>query len=167
MRTLTAPGAAAASTGRRYEYVSHWRFEAPIEDVWRALMAVEDWPAWWSYVHRVRTLKPGDAAGLGAIRRIDWSSRLPYGFTLDVEAVEVERLRRLRGAARGDMQGSGLWELSQDEDGRTCVRYTWELVLHTRWMRLAAPLMAPIFRWNHEGVMRGGQRGLARYLGCD
>ena len=166
MSAATAPAdSALPAASRRYEYVSHWRFDAPLEAVWRELMAVEDWPAWWPYVMRVETLKPGDARGLGAVHRIDWSSRLPYGFTLDVEVVEVERLRCLRAQARGDMEGTGLWELWQDAAGATCVRYTWCLVLHTRWMRLAAPLMAPVFRWNHEGVMRGGQRGLARHLG--
>ena len=46
----------------------------------------------------------------------------------------------------GDMAGSGLRELE----------------LHTRWMRLCAPCMAPVFRWNHEGVMRSGDQGLPR-----
>jgi len=45
------------------------------------------------------------------------------------------------------------------------VRYTWKLALNTRWMRIAAPLMSPVFRWNHEGVMHGGAAGLARHLG--
>lgn len=42
----------------------------------------------------------------------------------------------------------------------TRVRYT----RRAAWMRYAAPLMAPVFRWNHEGVMRGGALGLARQL---
>ena len=33
----------------------------------------------------------------------------------------------------------------------------------TEW-QLAAPFMAPVLRWNHEGVMRSGGRGLARHL---
>jgi hypothetical protein len=144
---------------RRFEYVSDWRFDAPLEAVWDALIDVEQWPRWWPHVRDVRTLDRGDASGLGARRRIRWSSRLPYGFTLDVETVEVARMARLRGRATGDMAGTGLWELWCDDAG-SHVRYTWELALHTRWMRLAAPLMAPVFRWNHEGVMRSGAAGL-------
>ena len=57
----------------------------------------------------------------------------------------------------------GFRKLEPDGSG-TRVRYTWTLSLHTRWMHLVAPLMAPVFRWNHEGVMRSGGQGLARHL---
>jgi uncharacterized protein YndB with AHSA1/START domain len=148
---------------RRFEYVTDWRFDAPIEAVWQALTDVERWPAWWPHVKEVRTLAAGDADDRGALRRIRWGSRLPYGFTLAVRTVEVEPLARLRGAATGDLAGTGLWELWRDGAG-TRLRYTWNLAVHTAWMRLAAPLMAPVFRWNHEGVMRDGMRGLERHL---
>ena len=32
------------------------------------------------------------------------------------------------------------------------------------WMRATAPIAAPVFRWNHNGVMRAGAEGLARLL---
>jgi uncharacterized protein YndB with AHSA1/START domain len=131
--------------------------------VWHALTEVEGWPQWWPYVKRVQTLRKGDASGVGAIRRIDWGSRLPYGFTLDVECVEAERERRLVGAASGNLQGTGVWEL-RPQAGGTAVHYTWRLALNTRWMRIVAPLASPVFRWNHEGVMAGGRDGLVRHL---
>ena len=146
-----------------YEYVSQWRFDAPLVAVWQALNEVEHWPEWWPFVRRVQTLKSGAVDGLGAKRRIDWSSRLPYGFTLDVECTEVQKHRLLRGRARGDLEGEGLWEL-WPEGETTAVRYTWRLDLNTRWMQLTAPLTSPVFRWNHEGVMRAGALGLARHL---
>jgi carbon monoxide dehydrogenase subunit G len=148
---------------RDYSYVSDWRIEAPPAAVWHALTEVEDWPRWWPYVRGVQTLRPGDAAGLGAVRRIRWSSRLPYGFTLDVECTEVQPERRLRGRSRGALEGEGLWELWPEGEA-TRVRYTWQLALNTRWMRLMAPLLSGVFRWNHEGVMRGGRDGLLRWL---
>jgi uncharacterized protein YndB with AHSA1/START domain len=149
--------------GRRYEYVSNWCLDAPLADVWGALTDVDGWPQWWPHVRAVQTLHRGDADGLGSLRRIRWSSRLPYGFTLRVATTQVEPQGRLVGQATGDMAGTGVWELWR-EGAVTRVRYTWELALHTRWMRLAAPWMAPVFRWNHEGVMRSGAQGLARYL---
>jgi len=148
---------------RRFEYVTDWRFDAPIESVWDALADVESWPEWWTHVKEVRTLATGRADDLGAVRRIRWGSRLPYGFTLDVKTIEVEKHARLRGAATGDLAGTGLWELRRDGSG-TRLRYTWNLAVHTRWMRIAAPFMAPVFRWNHEGVMRDGMQGLERLL---
>jgi uncharacterized protein YndB with AHSA1/START domain len=150
-----------------YEYVSHWHLDVPPPLVWRALTEVERWPAWWPYVRRVQTLRPGsEDDGLGSVRRIAWGSRLPYGFTLDVECTQAQRHRLLRGAARGDLEGEGTWELEPGRGHTTHVRYTWRLTLNTRWMRLVAPLMAPVFRWNHERVMAAGARGLARHLGA-
>lgn len=148
---------------RRLTFVTEWRLAAPIEHAWDALVDVESWPRWWPYVREVQTLHRGATNGLGTVRRLHWSSRLPYGFALDVETTEVRKPHRLAGRATGDMAGTGLWELARDGAG-TRVRYTWELELHTRWMRLCAPFMAPVFRWNHEGVMRSGGLGLARYL---
>jgi uncharacterized protein YndB with AHSA1/START domain len=165
MSTTAASDTGAGARVPAYEYLTHWRLAAPIERVWQALVEVEQWPCWWPYVRRVQALRTGDADGLGAIHRIVWSSRLPYGFTLDVEGIESQHQRLLRGRATGDLEGEGLWRLLPEADGAvTAVSYTWRLDLNTRWMRMAAPLMAPVFRWNHEGVMRGGGEGLARYL---
>ncbi|HEV7912462.1 MAG TPA: SRPBCC family protein [Albitalea sp.] len=151
--------------GAPCEYVSHWHLAAPLPAVWAALTEVEQWPRWWRHVRSVQTLRRGDADGLGAVRRIAWSSRLPYGFTLDVACDRVEHHRLLQGAATGDLAGVGVWELAADGDHATRVRYTWRLALNTRWMRLVAPLMSPAFRWNHEGVMHAGALGLAQHLG--
>jgi uncharacterized protein YndB with AHSA1/START domain len=147
-----------------YEYHSHWRIDAPIETVWAALTEVEAWPHWWPFVKRVQTLRRGEPSGLGAVRRIEWGSRLPYGFTLDVECTEVQRLKLLRGSSRGHLEGEGVWMLAPLGGDATEVRYTWRLAVNRPWMKLTAPLMAPVFRWNHEGVMHGGERGLAQHL---
>lgn len=158
------PAADSSDEGRPLTYITHWRLDAPPEAVWQALTEVDQWPRWWPYVRRVELLRRGrEPDGVGALRRLAWGSRLPYGFTLDVECVEAEAPRRLRGRSTGALEGEGLWELWPDGLG-TVVRYTWRLHLNTAWMRLATPLMAPVFRWNHEGVMRGGGRGLARWL---
>ncbi|MBT9594980.1 MAG: SRPBCC family protein [Vitreoscilla sp.] len=162
LQTAAAP--ATAPVRQAFEYVSEWHLAAPPEAVWQVLTEVDQWPRWWPFVRRVRLLRRGrEPDGVGALRRIDWATRLPYGFTLDVECVEADRPHRLRGLSSGHLAGEGLWELSPDGAG-TCVRYTWRLHLNTAWMRIAAPLMAPVFRWNHEGVMRGGAIGLARQL---
>lgn len=146
-----------------FELVSEWQLDAPVEAVWSALHKAEDWPRWWRYVRSVQTRRAGNADGLGAVRRLQWGSRLPYGLAFDVEVVEVQRPHRLRGRARGELDGEGLWEL-RAEGRRTHVRYTWRVELTRPWMRRLAPLMAPVFRWNHNGVMRAGAQGLARHL---
>jgi len=147
-----------------FELVSDWHIAAPIERVWEAIHEAESWPRWWPYVRRVESRRAGDADGLGAVRRFTWGSRLPYGLAFDVEVVELDRPHRMRGLARGELDGEGLWELSA-EVGGTHVRYTWRVKLTRPWMRALAPVLAPVFRWNHDGVMRAGAAGLARHLG--
>jgi len=154
----------AGGDAAQFRLVSHWHIAAPIDTVWAALKATEQWPTWWRYVKAVREIQPGDAEGLGAVRHITWSSRLPYGVAFDVEVVEMQRPRFMRGRARGQLDGIGTWELAPDAD-TTRVRYLWCVDLTTRWMRLVAPIAAPVFRWNHNGVMRAGAEGLAEHLG--
>jgi uncharacterized protein YndB with AHSA1/START domain len=146
-----------------FELVSDWLIDAPVEQVWQALHDAHAWPQWWPYVRTVTPLRAGDAQGLGAVRRFRWGSRLPYGLAFDVEVVELQRPYRMCGRASGELDGEGLWELQPDGRG-TRVRYTWRVALTRPWMRFVAPLMGPVFRWNHNGVMRAGAEGLARYL---
>jgi uncharacterized protein YndB with AHSA1/START domain len=153
----------SAPSSSHFDLVSHWRLQAPVEQVWAALADPSRWPAWWPYVQRVQTLREGGVDGLGSVRRIDWSTRLPYRLVIEVEAVESVRHQRLRGRSRGQLDGEGLW-LLRAEDGFTDVTYVWRVRLVKRWMRWLAPLLAPVFQWNHAGVMRAGEAGLRRHL---
>lgn len=147
-----------------FDLVSHWRIPAPVDRVWSALADPPSWPRWWPCVRRVQTLREGGGDGLGAVQRIEWSTRLPYDVVIEVEAVESLRHERLRGRSRGQLNGEGIWLLRAD-DGCTDVTYVWRVEPARGWMRWLAPLLAPVFRWNHDGVMRAGEAGLRRYLG--
>lgn len=146
-----------------FDLVSHWRLAAPVDAVWNALADPAGWPQWWPYVRAVHTLREGGPDGVGARRRIDWSTRLPYGVSIEVEAVESVRHQRLRGRSSGQLEGEGLW-LLRAEAGFTDVTYVWRVAPRRGWMRWLAPLLAPVFRWNHDGVMRAGEAGLRRHL---
>lgn len=147
-----------------FDLVSHWRIHAPVERVWAALTDPASWPRWWPCVHEVRTLREGGPDGVGAVRRIGWSTRLPYRIVIEVECVESVHHQRLRGRSRGrQFDGEGLW-LLRAETGFTDVTQVWRVTAKRRWMRWPALLLAPVFRWNHDGVMRTGEAGLRRYL---
>jgi uncharacterized protein YndB with AHSA1/START domain len=150
-------------TRTHFDLVSHWRIRAPVDRVWAALSDPTTWPRWWPYVQHVQTLRDGGPDGVGSVRRIDWSTRLPYRILIEVEGVESVRHERLRGRSRGQLDGEGLW-LLRPEEGFTDVTYVWRVRLTRRWMRWLAPLLAPVFRWNHDGVMRAGEAGLRRHL---
>jgi uncharacterized protein YndB with AHSA1/START domain len=149
-----------------YRFVTVWRLRAPIGAVWQAIVESENWPRWWQGVQRVSLLRDGDAQGLGEIRRYVWRSKLPYTLAFDMEATRSEAPRLLEGRASGELEGTGLWELSE-EDGLTTVRYTWSVRTTRRWMNLLAPLGRRAFAWNHDYVMANGARGLSRLLGAE
>jgi hypothetical protein len=148
----------------QYALVTHWHLAAPIDAVWDAIHKVEDWPRWWRYVEAVVELQKGDANGVGAIRRFTWTSRLPYALTFEMRASVVERPTFMEGIASGELAGHGRWRLAP-EGATTRVRYEWTVGTTKPWMNLFAPMMAPVFRWNHGQVMAEGGRGLARHLG--
>lgn len=151
---------------RQYSLVTYWHLDAPIERVWEALVAAEDWPRWWRFVEAVVELEKGDAGGLGAVRRYTWSSRLPYRLSFEMRTTALERPTFLEGVAAGDLNGVGRWQLRPIED--TCrVQYKWTVSTGKGWMNLLAPVLAPVFARNHDQVMLEGGRGLARYLGVD
>jgi len=148
----------------QYALVTEWHLAAPIERVWDAIHAVEDWPRWWRYVKAVVELRKGDEHGVGAVRRFTWGSRLPYSLSFEMRASQVRRPTFMEGIATGELSGCGRWHLAT-EGTATRVRYDWTVETTRPWMNLLAPILAPVFRWNHGQVMAEGGRGLARHLG--
>ena len=149
-----------------YQFVTLWRLRAPVDAVWQAIVESEKWPSWWKGVVLVEELAPGDASGVGGKRRYVWRSKLPYTLAFDMEVMRVEPTSLLEGRASGELEGSGVWELSEAE-GVTTVHYTWRVKTTRAWMNLLAPLLRPVFVWNHDYVMKAGAEGLARLLDAE
>jgi uncharacterized protein YndB with AHSA1/START domain len=147
-----------------YSLTTRWLLDAPIDRVWDALTAPEQWPHWWRYVEAVEPIAAGDAQGVGAVRRYTWSSRLPYRIAFEMTTTALERPSFIEGRARGELNGIGRWRLTRDAGG-VGAQYEWVVTTGKRWMNLLAPLLAPVFAWNHDQVMAEGGRGLARHLG--
>jgi hypothetical protein len=146
-----------------YNWVSVWDIGAPRPAVWAAISRPEDWPRWWRFVDTVELLRPGDADGVGAARRLVWRTRLPYRIRLEVITLAVDPERLLRVQALGDAAGEGTWRFA-DTGAGTRVEYEWRIRMDCPWMRRLAPLAAPLYRWNHDAVMAAGGIGLAHYL---
>jgi hypothetical protein len=149
-----------------YSFVTLWRFRSPLAPVWELIYNSEDWPAWWRGVERVERLEPGDADGVGALRRYTWKSKLPYRLAFDMRLTRVEPRSLIEGEAVGELTGRGLWRFAQEGDV-TRVRYDWNVRTTKPWMNLLAPVARPLFRWNHDVVMNWGAEGIARRLGVE
>lgn len=148
---------------RQFQLTSEWRLDAPLDQVWEALCAVDLWPGWWRLVRQVEALVPGDENGIGAVNRFTWGTALPYDLIVVMKVTDIQPLRRIEAHASGELQGKGVWTLDH-ADGVTIARYYWRVDVAKPWMRHLAPLLAPVFAWNHHQVIRQGELGLRRHL---
>ena len=149
-----------------YQFVTVWRFDAPLEKVWARIKDSETWSDWWKGVLKVEKLKDGDARGVGAIHRSTWKSALPYKLVFDSETVRIEELKLIEIRAFGELDGVGVWTLIAEDTLQTSVQYDWRVKTTKRWMNLLAPVAKPFFRWNHDTIMNWGGAGLAKKLDC-
>ena len=148
-----------------YRFLTTWLLEAPREEVWDVLEDALRWPEWWRGVVGVEQRGGVPAGQVGSRYAIEWRSRIPYPVRFEFEVDTVDRPALMDGRARGELEGSGCWRLFQEGDV-TAVTYDWEVGTTKRWMNAVAPVARPVFRYNHDVVMRQGGEGLARRLGA-
>jgi hypothetical protein len=149
-----------------YAFLTAWRLAAEREAVFDVIHASERWPEWWDGVERVVKLEEGDADGRGSLGSYRWRSALRYGLEFEMRITRVDRPHRMDGEAVGELTGTGSWRLYED-DGATAVLFEWHVQTTRWWMNALAPVARPVFRWNHDRLMRAGARGLARRLGAE
>ena len=149
-----------------YEFVTVWRFNAPVENVWREIKSSETWSDWWKGVLKVEELKAGDTDGVGKIVRSTWKSALPYKLVFDSEIVRIENLKLIEARAFGELDGIGLWQFFAENENTTRVQYDWKVKTTKSWMNFLAPVAKPFFKWNHDCIMNWGGAGLAKKLNC-
>ena len=147
-----------------YEFITVWHFDSPLERVWNEIYASEKWPEWWKGVVSMTELKPGDADGIGSIRRSTWKSALPYTLEFDLEIMRVERLKLIEARAFGELEGTGIWRFEAEGESKSRVQYDWRVKTTKPWMNLIAPLARPFFKWNHDIIMGWGEEGLRKRL---
>ncbi|MBK9270878.1 MAG: SRPBCC family protein [Saprospiraceae bacterium] len=146
-----------------YHFVTEWKFEAPLELVWKEIYESENWPQWWKGVLSVDHLESGDENGIGDRKKYVWRSFLPYNLSFESKLVEKMLHRKLAGNVTGELEGSGVWTF-EEQDGYTCVRYDWQVRTTKRWMNFLAPIAKPFFEWNHNVVMEWGRVALEKRL---
>ena len=148
-----------------YAFLTAWRLGAPREAVFEVLHASERWPEWWDGLERVMKLEEGDDEGRGSLGLYTWRSVMRYRLEFEMRITRVERPHRMDGEATGDLTGTGIWRLYED-GGATAILFEWHVHTTRWWMNALAPAARPVFRWNHDRLMRAGGRGLARRLGA-
>jgi hypothetical protein len=148
-----------------YAFLTTWLLESPREPVWEAVHDQASWPSWWRGVEEAEEVAPGTDGDVGTVARMVWKSFLPYRVEFEVTTTRVERPTLLEGHARGELEGIGRWRF-YEQDGVTAVLYEWNVSTTVPWMNRLAPLLRPVFEWNHDWVMARGGEGIAALLGC-
>lgn len=148
-----------------YRFESEWVVSAPIESVFDLLASPDGYSDWWPSVKNSRLVKGGGEGGIGA--KATYSIKSPLLYSLDFEATiaEIERPHRIHMLARGDLIGTGTFDLSR-KGGNTIVTYRWYVSTTKKWLNAIAPIGRPAFVWAHHSVMREGCAGLAKRLGA-
>ncbi|HMU63787.1 MAG: SRPBCC family protein [Nitrosomonas sp.] len=146
-----------------FSFTTEWRFDAPHEMVCDAIIQCLDWPQWWLGAEQVEKLITGDSDGVGSVHRFTWKGKIPYHFTFTMRVTRYVPGVLLEGGAEGEVVGTGRWDFVRAND-ITIVRYAWTVRTNRLWMNLLAPIARPIFKWNHDQVMRQGELGLAHWL---
>lgn len=147
----------------KYSFTTYWHIDAPIKNVWAVIYDAKNWPTWWKHVKKVTVTKSGDKHGIGSEQHHEWGTALPYRLIFDTRTTRIEPPHLLLADSLGQLVGTGRWEL-KEEKGTTIVRYDWNVQTTKKWMNALAPLMKPIFAWNHKTVMDEGGKGLAARL---
>ncbi len=148
---------------KQFQLVTEWDLDAPVERVRSLLTNVKEWPLWWRAVSQAELLQRGDANGLGAVHRMTWNTALPYQFTFDSRTTRIEPMSIIEGRASGELDGVGLWTL-RPEGARTHVLYDWNVAVTKPWMKALAPILRPVFVWNHNVVMGWGEEDIGARL---
>lgn len=145
-----------------YHFVTNWHITAPIERVWQALNAPEDYGRWWPSFVAYEDLTPGTkGVGARAVRTV--RGRLPYALYYTTTITQSDAPRELAYDATGDLQGHGRFVLTPAGEA-TEVAFYWDVQTTRPVMNLLAPLLRPLFAWNHNIVMSQGERGLNDWL---
>jgi hypothetical protein len=145
-----------------YSFVTVWYFPAPREQVWQALTATE-YSLWWPNVLGTRVLTPPEVTGVGVRLERRVRGRLPYTLRYVTTTTHHDPPNELAYDSVGELAGRGRMVLA-DEDGGTRVTWYWDVATTGFWMNLLAPLLRPVFAWNHHQVMAAGERGLRDWL---
>jgi hypothetical protein len=145
-----------------YSFVTHWRLDAPLEQVWRELDAADRYTLWWPAIIEYRDLTP-DVHGVGARAERVVRGILPYQLRYTTTVTRYEPMQEIAYDAVGDLTGRGRFVLHWDAT-RTHVVFYWDVATGSFWMNAFAPLLKPLFAWNHNWVMAQGERGLAARL---
>ena len=147
----------------KFRLITNWEIPAPLEIVWDELIKTGNWPLWWKYVRKVEELEAGDETGLNNVRRFYWDTLLFYSLTVDLRISKIKPCQMVETTVSGDLAGTGR-SVFDFHNGITTVQYVWAVNLQKPFMKFLSPVAQSAFEWNHQQVMKEGEKSLVRRL---
>jgi hypothetical protein len=142
---------------QRYVFRSTWQLNAGPDAVYAALADVEGYPSWWPQVRGGRRLDDGSG-------EIVCRSLLPYDLTFIAHRLVEDPVQRvLRAKLVGDLNGTSEWTVRPSGGGTTAV-FDEDVTVGSGLIRAAGIAARPVLRFNHDLMMRAGERGLKAHL---
>ncbi|MGW0517797.1 hypothetical protein [Crossiella sp. NPDC003009] len=146
--------------GNDYEFHTHWSVPGTVAEVADVLFDPTDLPRWWPSVYiDVRKGAEGDERGIGSAFDLYTTGWLPYTLRWRMRVDSHDQPHTSSFSAAGDLIGGGQWRLSQHGD-RVSVDFQWRVRADKPLLRLASPLLKPVFSANHNWAMAKGLRSL-------
>jgi uncharacterized protein YndB with AHSA1/START domain len=140
-----------------FEFDRSWRFDVPVEQLWDALAATDDYPRWWSWLDHYEA-GPLEA---GTVATFRVRPPLPYTLSFSVTVDEVIPKQRVIATVGGDVEGPARLEIEAVAAGSRA-RLSWELALRHRFLARIEPVARPAMLWGHDVVVSMGVRQFRR-----
>lgn len=140
-----------------YHFVTHWRIRGPVQLVYDILKDGEGYSTWWRPAY-VSTRKVGDKKVRSLVR-----AKLPYTLDFTTQLVRENPPEEIEIRALGELSGRGLWKLEPAGDA-VSVTFYWDVRAEKPLVKLLSPILKPLFRWNHDWVMKVGETGLQQEI---
>jgi len=143
-----------------YHFVTRWRVESTVDEVYDVLSEPRDLVRWWPAVYLgVQELEPGDEDGVGKVVKLYTKGWLPYTLCWQFRVTEAQKPHGFKLAAWGDFIGEGIWQFVQDGDS-VDITYDWKIRAGKSLLRRFSWLLKPLFSANHHWAMAKGEESL-------
>ena len=90
-------------------------------------------------------------------------AKLPYTLDFTTELIREKAPSEIEIRASGELAGRGLWKLKQ-KGKFVFVTFYWDVRAEKFLVKILSPILKPLFRWNHDWVMKVGEKGLAKEI---
>ena len=148
----------------KYELVTEWFFETPIEQVWQEIGDWQSWPSWWPDWKKLDQRGEGEI-GEGTVMDCAVKGSLPYTLRFQLEITNLDAPRLNEHDSSGDLVGSGRWTLLE-RDGGTAVTHYWHVGTTNPVLNFFGrfPFAKKMMEKNHADMMARGYNGIKSRL---